>query len=91
MVYVVSYDLLKAGQDYKGLFDELQASSSWWHYLESTWLISTSQSANELYDRLRRHLGQGDSILVIQAGTDMEGWLPKEAWDWIQRELVSVR
>ena len=81
MVYVVSYDLRKPGQDYKGLFDELEASPSWWHYLESTWLIATSESANELYNRLRKHLDGGDSILIIQAGTDMQGWLPKKAWE----------
>jgi hypothetical protein len=91
MVYVVSYDLRKPGRDYKGLFDELQASPGWWHFLEATWLIATSQSANELYDRLRVHLDGSDSILIIQAGTDMQGWLPKEAWEWIQRELLGVR
>ncbi len=91
MVYVVSYDLCKPGQDYKGLFDELQASPSWWHYLESTWLIATSESASELYNRLRGHLDGGDRLLIIQAGTDMQGWLPKEAWEWIERELLGVR
>ena len=87
MVYVVSYDLRKPGQDYKGLFDELEASSSWWHYLESTWLIETPADANQLYNRLAKHLDQGDSILVIQAGIDRQGWLPKKAWEWIKREL----
>ena len=87
MVYVVSYDLRKPGQDYKGLFDELQASPGWWHYLESTWLIATSESANELYDRLRKHLDRDDSILVIQAGGDRQGWLPKKAWEWIDQNL----
>jgi len=91
MVYVVSYDLRKPGQDYKGLFDALQASPSWWHYLESTWLIATSENANELYNRLWAHLDRDDSILVIQAGADRQGWLPKKAWEWIERELLGVR
>ena len=91
MVYVVSYDLRKPGQDYKGLFNELQASPNWWHYLESTWLIATSEDANQLYNRLASHLDQGDSILIIQAGTAMQGWLPREAWEWIERELLGVR
>ena len=89
MVYVVSYDLRKPGRDYKGLFDELQVSPSWWHYLESTWLIVTTESANELYNRLRTHLDQDDSILVIQAGADRQGWLPKKAWEWIDRNLAG--
>lgn len=87
MVYLVSYDLRKPGQDYKGLFAELEASSSWWHYLESTWLIKTPEDANHLYNRLATHLDEGDSILIIQAGIDRQGWLPKKAWEWINREL----
>lgn len=91
MVYVVSYDLRKPGQEYKNLFDELQASTSWWHFLDSTWLIATPESANELYNRLRTHLDRDDSILVIQAGADRQGWLPKKAWEWIDRELLAVQ
>ena len=86
-VYVVSYDLRKPGKDYKGLSDELQRSPNWWHYLDSTWLIATSDSADELYNRLIPHLDEGDSILVIQAGSDKQGWLPKDAWTWIQQNL----
>jgi len=86
-VYVVSYDLRKPGKDYKGLSDELQRSPGWWHYLDSTWLIVTSESAAELYNRLIPHLDEGDSILVIQAGSDRQGWLPKDAWTWIQQNL----
>ena len=86
-VYVVSYDLRKPGRDYKGLSEELQSSPSWWHYLDSTWLIATSESAGKLYNRLVPHLDEGDSILVIQAGSDRQGWLPKDAWTWIQQNL----
>ena len=86
-VYVVSYDLRKPGKDYKGLSEELQRSPRWWHYLESTWLIATSENAGELYNRLVPHLDQGDNILVIQAGSDRQGWLPRDAWNWIQQNL----
>ena len=90
-VYVVSYDLRKPGRDYKGLSDELQHSPDWWHYLESTWLISTREDANQLYNRLREHLDVDDSILIVQAGTDVQGWLPEEAHKWIQRSLSGRR
>ena len=87
VVYVVSYDLWKPGKDYKGLSDELQRSPGWWHYLDSTWLIVTSESADQLYNRLRVNLDANDSILIVQAGTDVQGWLPKDAWTWIQQNL----
>lgn len=87
MVYVVSYDLKKPGKDYIGLTEQLRHSPRWWHYLESTWLISTQESPDQLYNRLRAHLDDGDSILIIEAGKHRQGWLSKEAWEWIQQEI----
>lgn len=89
MLYVVSYDLRKPGKDYKGLSEELQRSPRWWHYLESTWLIASSENASQLYNHLASHLDGGDSILIIQAGNNIQGWLPEEAWKWIKQELPN--
>ena len=89
-VYIVSYGLGKK-KNHIGLFEQLQASGGWWHYLDSTWLIATQDDANQLYRRLKPHIDeQEDSILIIQAGTDMQGWLPKDAWEWIHRELLGL-
>jgi len=87
MVYVVSYDLKKPGKNYVGLTEQLQFFPGWWHYLGSTWLISTSESATELYNRLAPHLDKNDSILIIEAGKHIQGWLPKDAWEWIQKSI----
>jgi hypothetical protein len=87
MLYVVSYDLKKPGKDYIGLWEQLQHSPNWWHYLESTWLIVTSESPSQVYNRLAAHLDSGDRILIIEAGNHIYGWLSKEAWEWIYREI----
>ena len=91
MVYIVSYDLKKPGRDYVGLIEQLQNSLRWWHYLESTWLIATSESPSELYNRLSAHLDSGDNILIIEAGNHIYGILPKKAWEWICREIPNYR
>jgi len=91
MVYVVSYDLRKRGKNYIGLTEQLQASPRWWHYLVSTWLISTTETANQLYARLAPHLDRDDSILIIEAGNGIQGWLPKDAWEWINKEIPNWR
>lgn len=82
-VYCVSYDLNKSGQNYSGLHDELKNSSSWWHYLDSTWLISTHETAKQLSDRLLTKIDTNDRILVIKVTNDYSGWLTQDAWDWI--------
>jgi hypothetical protein len=89
MLYVVSYDLRKPNKDYTGLTEQLRNSPGWWHYLGSTWLIATSESTSQLYNRLRAHLDEDDSILIIEAGNHVQGWLPKDAWEWIHQAIPN--
>ncbi|ROR57422.1 hypothetical protein EDB59_4492 [Vibrio crassostreae] len=84
-VYCVSYDLNKSGQDYKGLTDEIKAIGDWWHYLDSTWLVSTSSSASQISDKLRTKIDNNDQLLVIKVTGECAGWLPQKAWDWISQ------
>jgi hypothetical protein len=82
-LYNVSYDLNKAGKDYKGLHDELKRTESWYHLLDSTWLLYTSESASQIWDRLSPHIDTDDHILIIQVVNNYYGWLPQDAWNWI--------
>lgn len=88
-VYCVSYDLNKSGQNYNALYEELKKSPGYWHHLDSTWLISTSESANTLSERLRKHLDNNDNILVIRVTRPYAGWLPEDAWEWIDQHIPN--
>jgi hypothetical protein len=81
-VYCVSYDLNRPGQSYQPLYDELKRSPFWCHPLDSTWMISTNESAQALTGRLLPKIDQNDRLLVIAVGRERQGWLPKEVWDW---------
>ena len=86
--YAVSYDLrVKAKPDYSGLFEELKNSPAWWHYLESTWLIVTEETVEEVWNRLGRHVHQRDSLLIIEVRNNAQGWLLKDAWKWINQNV----
>jgi len=84
-VFVVSYDLNKAGQDYKGLYEELKRSTNWWHYLDSTWLIYTSESANGLFQRIKKHIDNNDSVFIVEVNNNYSGRLSEKAWEWIKK------
>lgn len=89
-IYSVSYDLKNAGRSYKDLYDEIKKCDSWWHYLESTWLISSTLSANELADKFMKYIEQkSDLLLVIEVNDNYQGWMPKDAWVWLRDELSS--
>lgn len=86
-VYCVSYDLNQAGQNYNALYDELKKSPGWCHPLDSTWLISTRETAQQLSDRLRRHLDNNDTLLVIGVTKEYAGWLSQDTWDWMRTDI----
>lgn len=89
-VYCVSYDLNKAGQNYDALYDELKNSASWWHYLDSTWLISSAETADQLSTRLLKHLDKNDYLLVIKVVRPYQGWLSEDAWKWINEHVTGT-
>lgn len=87
MIYMISYDLNSPGQKYEELYEKIKEIGSWWHYLDSTWLVSTSLSASEIYSKIKSPLDNGDHILVFSLGKDYQGYLPQKAWDWIKENI----
>ena len=85
MMYIVSYTL-RPKRDATKVLQALQESPRWWHYLDDTWIISTRETAPQLYERLRTSFSALDSILIapVDPYKDYSGWLPKEAWNWIE-------
>ena len=47
-LYTISYDLKKPDRDYSGLYEAIKSFESWWHYLESTWIIKTEKTPKEI-------------------------------------------
>jgi len=89
MIYAVNYDLRKPGRDYSGLSDAIKSCGAWWHYLGSTWLVDTGLDAAGIFARLKPHIDTNDYVLVIRVARDRQGWLPKDAWDWINERQVA--
>ncbi len=88
MLYLITYDLNRPGQEYEELYEELRNSSTWWHYLDSTWLIVTQESINELNDRIKNTIDENDRFLIFDiTGMDYQGWLSEEAWQWIRKHI----
>lgn len=85
--YIVTYDLKQPADQYKPLFDELQRSQTWWHYLTSTWIVLRYETLAELSPKLRLLIYSSDRLLIQPAKGPSDGSLPKEAWEWLQRNL----
>lgn len=85
MIYLITYDLKKPGKDYESLHNTLKTSVSWWHYLDSTWIIKTEQSVDYWSEKIRDVIDGNDNFLIVEITKQKrQGWLPKKAWEWIR-------
>lgn len=87
--FSINYDLKVPGRDYTGLYEEIKRSGRWWHYLDSTWIVITDESAQQIWDRLERHIDKNDFMLIIEVLDNVQGWLPKDAWNWIHENVPN--
>ena len=86
MMLLISYDLNRPGQDYSNLYKEIKKAKAWWHYLDSTWIVSTNSSTEDWQRRLRQHMDENDNLLIIEVCENYQGWLPKRAWEWLNKQ-----
>lgn len=90
MIYAVNYDLKARSRNYAELHEAIKGCGDWWHYLGSTWLIDAPLSAAAVWERLSPHIDRSDSVLVIAVKPGFQGWLPKDAWTWIERRIAAT-
>lgn len=63
---VVGYDLQRPGQHYGRLEAKLKSFPSWWHNLDSTWLVRTPLTAAQVRDQLIELVDSNDKLLVVE-------------------------
>jgi hypothetical protein len=65
-IYVVGYDIHpKVGETYGELVKTLESFGTYWHCLDSTWLIKSELSADQVRNKLWAHMRADDQLLVV--------------------------
>lgn len=90
MIKLVTYDLRQPGQDYTTVHDAIKSCGEWWHYLESVWLVNTYMTPGQIAEKVRQHIDANDRLLVIGVTGESAGWLPQDAWDWINARVQQM-
>jgi len=86
MILLVSYDLKVPGRDYAKLYEALKSAPAWWHYLESTWILSTTDPVSTWQEKIRATMDENDNLFMVDiTGKPYSGWLPTKAWEWIKQ------
>lgn len=86
--YIISYDL-RTGADYTSLHNTIKSYGTWAKITESTWAIVTSQSCEEIRNRLSDLIGKDNRLFVIKSGGEA-------AWrnsicknEWLQKNIPN--
>ena len=93
MIYLIAYDLNQPGQNHE-VVDNL-ILSTWSNgaairILQSTWLVQSNLSAQQVCDKVRSVMDENDFIMVSKVDTGAHangyssyaGWLPTVACNW---------
>ena len=86
--YLVSYDLKTPNVSYEPLFKELQSSVDWFHYLTNTWIVLRKETLVDFNGVLLKKIYAEDRLLILPAKGPGFGWLPNDAWHWLNRKLI---
>ena len=82
-LYILSFDpYLTDATKLHGIIITLPGTVDWWHYIGSAYLISSTSSAYTLQNHINTRWA-GRFLLAQVEPSDTGGWLPQEAWDWI--------
>ncbi len=85
-VLLITYTLKNNEKDYSQLFEAIKNNSNgWWHYLKDAWIVNSSLDHQEYADRLYPFIEKTDYFLVVKITKNYQGWLPKDAWDWLNK------
>ncbi len=88
-VQLITYDLRRPGQDYAGLYVAIQSLGTWWHGVESVWLVETNSSSAQIRNALNAHINANDSLLVANLGGDWATLgLVKDYTEWLRKKLA---
>src|ERR1700744_5047888 len=58
---LIAYDIHPPeGETYENLTEKIRSFGSWWHHLETTWIVKSIHAPGEIRDQLRAYIGSDD-------------------------------
>jgi hypothetical protein len=83
-LYCIGYELENLENTYATLIEEIETYETWWHCLESTWIIGSPKTADEVKSHLQQYIGLNDKLVVLEiAGNAAWVGFDKECSDWL--------
>lgn len=88
MIYALTYDLNKTGQDYDSLYKKIMSLGETFHPLQNLWLLDTTTSADNVMDQIKSVMDANDSVFVAQLYKgSYSAWMSLDAHKWLDNRL----
>ena len=72
---LIAYDIHPSASDAsERVTDEIRSLGEWWHHLESTWLVKTDRTPEQIRDLLKQHVGCDDQLLIVDMSQNAAAW-----------------
>jgi hypothetical protein len=86
-LYQINYDLRKQ-RDYAALYERIRKYGFYCHALESSWVISTNQTAAQVRDNLAQAMDKDDGLLVTLLANEA-AWqgLDAKIGTWLKQQM----
>lgn len=86
--YIISYDLHSPGQQYEDLKKIIIGfNGAYIKILESTWLVRTDLTPEEMVNKIRSVVDTNDSLFVSEITNNYQGLLNKDDWEFIKESI----
>lgn len=88
--YMLTYDLNDPGQRYSDVIRVIKEEISngvWCTYWKSSYLLRSDLTPSQILDKLTPYLDQGDKFFVTEIVNNIQGWLTKKQWKYINENI----
>jgi hypothetical protein len=83
-MYCIGYELKNPENTNATLIEEIETYETWWHCLETTWIIASPKTADQVRDHLQQYMGLNDKLVVVEiVGNAAWVGFDKECSDWL--------
>lgn len=86
--YLITYDLRRPRKSYQPLHEAIKSYKTYWHHLDSTWIVCTNKTAVEIKKHLKSYLDSNDKLLVMKTGEEVALTRSlKKGQKWLEKYL----
>lgn len=85
---LISYDLMRPGQNYDKLIKYIEDYPKHAHPLQSVWLIATDKETDTIRDEIVEYLlDKNDKLIVVDTTARASAWQPS-GLDWLKNDQI---